>query len=88
MDYSNYFSGVAQHVKSLYFTKGAAAVCSWIKTLGSRFLPSGLCQELREDICEDVSDNALSINIDDYDRIMIGVISNGNLLIWEVKVCS
>lgn len=88
MDYSNYFGGVADRVKSLYFTMGAAAVCLWIETLGSRNLPCGLHQNLREYEDCDLSGESLDINIIGSNNITIRVGSDNHLMVWEIKVCS
>lgn len=88
MDYSNYFGGVAEHVKSLYFLRGADAVCLWINRIGSRSLPNGLVQELREYDDSDLSGESLSINIIGQDHMTIRLSSDGHLMVWEVKICS
>lgn len=88
MDYSNYFGGVAEHVKSLYFSEGAAAVCLWIKRLGSKFLPFTLHQELREYEDSDLSGESLCINVIGNNDMTIRVSSGNNLMVWEVKKCS
>lgn len=88
MDYSNYFGGVAEHVKSLYFLRGADAVCLWIRRLGSRNLPYGMHQNLRE--YEDclLSFESISINIIGQDHMTIRLSYDGHLMVWEVEKCS
>lgn len=88
MDYYNYFGGVAEHVKSLYFLRGAAAVCVWINRFGSRFLPNGLRQNLREYEDSDLSGESLSINIIGTNNMTIRLGSDGHLMVWEIQKCS
>lgn len=88
MDYSNYFGGVAEHVKNLYFSSDAEELCLWISRFGSRFLPDGLHQELREYEDSDLSGESLSINIIGRNNMTIRVGSDNHLMVWEVKVCS
>lgn len=88
MDYSNYFSGVVDLLKCLYFTKSSVHVISWILRIGSKFLPDGLSQEIREYEDSDLSGESLCINLIGKNDITIRVGSDGHLLVWEIKICS
>lgn len=88
MDYSNYFDGVAEHVKSLYFSKGAAAVSLWIKNIGSKFLPFSLHQELVEYEDSELSGSSLCVEVIGKDEVTMRVGNGRYLLVWKVKKCS
>lgn len=88
MDYSNYFGGVAEHVKNLYFSSDAEELCLWIRRLGSRYLPDGLHQELREYEDSNLSGESLCINVIGKNEMIVRVSFDDHLLVWRVGKCS
>lgn len=88
MDNYVYFDRISARVRALYFAKGAAAVCEWVKNHGSHYVLNGLRQVLQEYEDEGFSEPYLCINIIGNKEMIILVAYDSHLLVWRVKECN